>query len=57
MRFCDTPGGGRKDLLRWSDADRKPVAELEIYRPGGEFIQPGLAIADIAGRMDPGRHA
>ena len=51
------PGGGRKDLLRWRDADRKPVAELEIYRPGGEFTQPSLAIADIAGRMDPGRHA
>jgi len=29
------------------------VAELEVYRPGGELTQPSLAIADIAGRMDP----
>jgi len=53
MRFCDTPGGGRKDLLRWRGADGKLVAELEVYRPGGELTQPSLAIADIAGRMDP----
>src|SRR5436190_20284731 len=31
------PGGGRKDLLRWSGADGKPVAGLEIYRPGDEL--------------------
>jgi hypothetical protein len=30
------PEGGRKDLLRWMGGD-KPVAELEIYRPGHEF--------------------
>jgi hypothetical protein len=31
------PGGGRRDVMRWAgDADR-PIAELEIYRPGGEF--------------------
>jgi len=47
------PGGGRKDLLRWRDADRKPVAELEIYRPGDELTQASLVIADIAGKMDP----
>ena len=35
------PEGGRKDLFRWSGADRKPVAELEIYRPGGELDQSG----------------
>jgi hypothetical protein len=29
------PGGGRKDVLRWAAAAEKPVAELEIYRPGG----------------------
>ena len=31
----------------------KPVAELEIYRPGAEFDQSGPAIAEIAQRMDP----
>ena len=31
------PAGGRKDTLRWIAADGKPVAELEIYRPGGEL--------------------
>jgi len=31
------PQGGRKDVLRWTGAGDKPVAELEIYRPGGEF--------------------
>jgi hypothetical protein len=47
------PGGGRKDLFRWSGADNKPVAELEIYRPGSELNHFGPAIAEIAGRMDP----
>jgi len=36
------PEGGRKDVLRW-DADGQAVAELEIYRPGGEFEQPAVA--------------
>jgi hypothetical protein len=45
--------GGRKDLLRWSGADGKPVAGLGIYRPGDEPNQAGLAIAEIAVRMDP----
>jgi hypothetical protein len=31
------PEGGRRDVLRWNAADGRPVAELEIYRPGGEF--------------------
>ncbi len=31
------PEGGRKDVLRWAAQGEKPVAELEIYRPGGEF--------------------
>jgi hypothetical protein len=32
------PAGGRKDILRWAGAGIiKPAAELEIYRPGGEF--------------------
>lgn len=47
------PEGGRKDVFRWSALGGKPVAELEIYRPGGESAQPGPAIAEIAGRMDP----
>ena len=41
------PEGGRKDAFRWSDGDKKPVAELEIYRPGGESTNPA-AIAEIA---------
>ena len=32
------PLGGRKDILRWAGSGIiKPAAELEIYRPGGEF--------------------
>jgi hypothetical protein len=30
------PEGGRKDLFQWRGADQKPIAELEIYRPGRE---------------------
>jgi hypothetical protein len=45
------PEGGRKDLFRWTQ-DEKPIAELEIYRPGGELNQAGPAIAEIAARMD-----
>jgi hypothetical protein len=48
------PEGGRKDVFRWAVLGQ-PVAELEIYRPGGESSQPGSAIAEIAARMDPGR--
>ena len=48
------PQGGRRDVFRWSGADKKPVAELEIYRPGGELSHGGPAIAEIAARMDPG---
>ena len=48
------PQGGRKDIIRWAAASEKPVAELDIYRPGGEFGQSGPAIADVAARMDPG---
>jgi hypothetical protein len=45
------PEGGRKDTFHWS-ADSKPVAELELYRPGDEH-QAGPAVAEIAARMDP----
>jgi hypothetical protein len=48
------PLGGRRDILQWNGADKKPVAELEIYRPGGELNHTGPAIAEIAARMDPG---
>jgi len=41
------PEGGRKDACHWSDGDKKPVAELEIYRPGGEQNQSGPAIAEF----------
>ena len=47
------PEGGRKDVLRWSAQGERPVAELEIYRPGGEFGQSGPAAAEMAARMNP----
>lgn len=47
------PEGGRKDVLRWAAQGEKPVAELEIYRPGGKSSGSGPAIAEIAARMDP----
>lgn len=46
------PEGGRKDVLRWLVQDQRPVAELEIYRPGGELTQSGPAV-ELASRMDP----
>jgi hypothetical protein len=45
------PEGGRKDVLRWSAQGETPVAELEIYRPGGELRRS--AIAGLAARMGP----
>ena len=47
------PEGGHKDIFHWTGADKKPVAEREIYRPGGEFHHAGPATADIAARIDP----
>jgi hypothetical protein len=47
------PDGGRKDVLRWAAQGEKPIAEIEIYRPGRELSQAGPPIAEIAGRMDP----
>jgi hypothetical protein len=51
------PEGGRKDIIRWTAREGiqgdGPVAELEIYRPGGEFSQSEQAVAEIAKRMDP----
>jgi hypothetical protein len=48
------PQGGRKDVFRWAALGERPVAELEIYRPGGESAPSGAAGAEIAARMDPG---
>jgi hypothetical protein len=51
------PLGGRKDVIRWAAPDRKqgekPVAEVEIYRPGDEFSPSIEASAEISARMDP----
>ena len=47
------PEGGRKDVFHWSGARGMPVAELEIYRPGGEIDQAGSAAGYLAARMDP----
>ncbi len=44
------PEGGRKDILRWLDASNRPVAELEIYRPGGER-DDSPPRADLAARI------
>jgi len=45
------PGGGRKDILRWSGSARKPMAELEIYRPGSEYGPASIARAELAARI------
>ena len=37
LRNLPAPEGGRKDIFHWAAPGEKPVAELEIYRPGGEF--------------------
>ncbi|HZE52189.1 MAG TPA: hypothetical protein VE111_02810, partial [Bradyrhizobium sp.] len=46
------PDGGRKDILRWGPQGRGPVAEIEIYRPGGESSRSG-PVAELAARIDP----
>lgn len=47
------PDGGRKDILRWAAAHEKPIAELELYRSGGEASLDGPPAAAVAARMDP----
>jgi hypothetical protein len=47
------PEGGRKDVLRWAAQGENPVAELEIYRVGGELSQSRPAIAEMAARIAP----
>ena len=46
------PEGGRRDIFRWTTQGQRPVAELEIYRPGTES-SPSGPIAELAVRMDP----
>ncbi|WP_325171871.1 hypothetical protein [Bradyrhizobium sp.] len=45
------PAGGRKDVFHWASAGEKAIAELEIYRPGGEFTASEPAAGDLAVRM------
>jgi hypothetical protein len=48
------PDGGRKDVLRWAfSPSEKPIAELELYRPGTEPAEAGPPADQIAARMDP----
>ncbi|KWV59898.1 hypothetical protein AS156_02785 [Bradyrhizobium macuxiense] len=46
------PEGGRKDVFRWTDAAQEPIAELEIYRPGGEAVEPADRDLKVAGVVD-----
>jgi len=55
-RIFRHPGGGRKDVFRWTAQGEKPVAELEIYRPASEFSQ-SAAVTEIATRMSPAERA
>src|SRR4051794_20464181 len=49
------PDGGRRDILRWAPSElEKPIAELELYRPGAEASPPGLPIDQVAARMEHG---
>ena len=48
------PEGGRRDVMRWAGEADKPVAELEIYREGGEFDVARPATADLAIQMGLG---
>jgi hypothetical protein len=48
------PEGGRRDVMRWAGEADKAMAELEIYREGGEFDVTRPAAADLAVRMGLG---
>jgi hypothetical protein len=48
------PEGGRRDVMRWTSEADKPVAELEIYREGGEFDVARPATADLGIQMGLG---
>jgi len=45
------PEGGRKDVFHWGAAGQKPIAALEIYRPGGEFDPSRPRTADLVARI------
>ena len=45
------PEGGRKDVFHWGPQGEKPVAELELYRPGGEF-SPSEAFSSEASALE-----
>jgi hypothetical protein len=51
-RIFRHPGGDRQDVFRRTAQDEKPVAELEISRPGSEFIQ-SVAVIERTTRMAP----
>ncbi len=51
------PEGGRRDVMRWAGDADKPVAEVEVYREGGEFDVTRPATADLAVRMSLGPSA
>ncbi|MBR1131357.1 hypothetical protein [Bradyrhizobium iriomotense] len=48
------PEGGRKDVMRWPSEADKPLAQLEIYRQGGEFDVARPAAADLTVQMGLG---
>ncbi|MCK1406688.1 hypothetical protein [Bradyrhizobium sp. 76] len=48
------PEGGRRDVMRWAGEADKAMAELEIYREGGEFDVTRPAAAELAVRMGLG---
>lgn len=48
------PEGGRRDVMRWASEADRPVAQLEIYREGGEFDVTRRATADLAVQMGLG---
>jgi len=48
------PEGGRRDVLRWGGAADQVLAELKIYREGGEFDVTRPAAADLAVHMGLG---
>ena len=45
------PQGGRKDVFHWGEPGETPVAELEIYRPRGEFDRSQWPSLELAKRM------
>ena len=47
------PEGGRKDIIRWAVQGERPVAELEIYRPGGESGESGPSAPENVAGIDP----